>query len=89
MMRLLILTFINPILQTLRITELFDIFPEIQWPNYKLYNGMKVRCTIDHDCPFLERCCNDPIFPSDKFCCTKHGNRNLISTFIFQDVAAV
>ena len=68
----------------LRISDIVEIMMHVHlpWPKYRFdKNGFKIKCKRDEDCPFPERCCEDPIFPADNFCCTNYGTRKLIPAY--------
>jgi hypothetical protein len=57
--------------------NIVKIFPEIKilLPKWAIKNENKIPCEGDYDCPFPAVCCNHPLFPLEKECCTGFGHR--------------
>lgn len=62
----------------------FEVFPELKfkWPVWsKRKDGTAIKCKTDQDCQFPQACCNHPIVPGDKFCCTGFGRRIMVPAY--------
>jgi len=67
----------------------FEVFPELKfkWPIWsKRRNGGAIKCERDSDCPFPAACCNHPILPGEKFCCTGWGKRVMVPAYQVQEI---
>lgn len=67
----------------------FEVFPELQlrWPKWgKRKDGSAIDCETDNDCPFPYACCNHPIIPGQKFCCTGWGQRIMVPAYARQEI---
>lgn len=69
---------------------LFEVFPELKlfkWPVWsRNKRGNTIPCLTDTDCPFPQACCDHPIIPGDKFCCTGWGQRIMIPAYARQEI---
>jgi len=62
----------------------FEVFPELKlkWPIWsKRKDGSAIKCEKDSDCQFPQACCQHPILPGEKFCCTGFGRRVLVPAY--------
>ena len=67
----------------------FEVFPELKlkWPKWVTKkDGSAVECETDRDCQFPQACCQHPIIPMKKFCCTGYGQRALQPLFVGQEI---
>ena len=67
----------------------FEVFPELKfkWPVWaRKKNGGAIECETDKDCLFPQACCNHPIIPGKKFCCTGYGQRIMEPAYIGQEI---
>ena len=65
----------------------FEVFPELRfrWPTWsRRKDGSAIPCFTDTDCPFPQACCDHPIIPGDKFCCTGWGQRIMTPAYARQ-----
>lgn len=65
----------------------FEVFPELKlnWPTWsRKKDGSAIPCYTDSDCPFPQACCDHPIIPGDKFCCTGWGQRVMVPAYARQ-----
>jgi hypothetical protein len=57
------------------------------WPKWIQKNGIRKQCITDSDCKFPSACCNHPIIPGNKYCCTGgYKKRELVKAYIYQPV---
>lgn len=62
----------------------FEVFPELKlkWPIWsKRKDGSAIKCEKDSDCVFPQACCQHPVLPGEKFCCTGFGRRVLVPAY--------
>jgi hypothetical protein len=67
----------------------FEVFPELRlkWPVWaRKRDGSPIECKTDKDCRFPQACCNHPIIPGNKFCCTGMGQRVMERAFVGQEI---
>ena len=67
----------------------FEIFPMLdwKWPVWTMKNGKRIECKRDDDCKFPQSCCNHPIIPGNKFCCTGgYKQRAMKPAYITQEI---
>jgi hypothetical protein len=67
----------------------FEIFPMLdwKWPVWTMKNGKRIECKKDDDCKFPQSCCNHPIIPGNKFCCTGgYKQRAMKPAYIRQEI---
>mmetsp|Transcript_40502 Transcript_40502/g.41332 ORF Transcript_40502/g.41332 Transcript_40502/m.41332 type:complete len:302 (-) Transcript_40502:226-1131(-) len=69
----------------------FEVFPELKlkWPKFsRNKNGQRSKCQVDSDCPFPQACCQHPILPNEKFCCTGWGKRAMVPQYCPQELVS-
>jgi len=67
----------------------FEVFPELKfkWPIWaRKKDGGAIECETDRDCRFPQACCNHPIIPGKKFCCTGLGQRIMEPAYVGQEI---
>jgi len=67
----------------------FEVFPELRlkWPIWaRRKDGSPIECKSDKDCRFPQACCNHPIIPGNKFCCTGLGQRVMERAYVGQEI---
>jgi len=67
----------------------FEVFPELKfkWPIWaRKKDGGAIECETDRDCIFPQACCNHPIIPGKKFCCTGLGQRIMEPAYVGQEI---
>lgn len=67
----------------------FEVFPELKlkWPKWaRKRDGGAIECETDRDCLFPQACCNHPIIPGKKFCCTGMGQRIMEPAYVGQEI---
>jgi hypothetical protein len=70
--------------QNFALPGFFEVFPELQWPKWaRRRDGSAIECDTDSDCPLPLTCCNHPILPGPKFCCSGWGQRMLVKAYAY------
>ena len=67
----------------------FEVFPmlEWKWPIWTMKNGKRIECKKNDDCKFPQSCCNHPIIPGNKFCCSGGYKERVIKhSYIPQEI---
>jgi len=63
----------------------FEVFPELRWPKWaRRKDGSTIECDSDSDCPVPLACCNHPVIPGPKFCCSGWGQRMMVKAYAYQ-----